>query len=122
MARRREATPGMHGLWSGRRVRPRRFTTSRPFHRSAAAAPCGILSTLTIPTGNTNERNSHEYAASSNFRRQYYLGTSFTRPRRHVLLDFSRVRDFYDFYRGLSFLPRQDPDWAYAQRRAACPG
>src|SRR5207245_10547027 len=56
MARLREAIPGMHGLWSGRPVRPRPLTTSRRFQRSAAVAPCGTSNTLKIPTGNTNER------------------------------------------------------------------
>ena len=45
----------------------------------------------------------------------------FTRPRRHVLLDFSGVRDFYHFCRGLSFLRRQESDRPNAERRAACP-
>src|SRR5437016_4103318 len=49
MARLREAIPGMHGLWSGRPVRPRPLTTSRRFQRSAAVAPCGTSNTLKSP-------------------------------------------------------------------------
>ena len=48
-------TRGTRGRWSGRPLRRRRPTTSRPSRSCAAAARCGISSIRRIRTGSTND-------------------------------------------------------------------